>query len=121
MMLGQLADELFGGYMKYTRIARESGDEAAAEVMYSDVVESGKRAFLRDEEAVARFTEVRFPFADEALVEFALGIPVGYKIRDGERKVVLRRAAALLGVPEDLVGAPKKAAQYSSGVAKLVS
>jgi asparagine synthase (glutamine-hydrolysing) len=45
---------------------------------------------------------------------------VSFKIRDGLRKAVLRRAAAILGVPEEQVGAAKKAAQYSSGVQKLL-
>lgn len=119
MMLGQLADELFGGYMKYARAAVDSEDAAAA-MMHADVVASGQRAFIRDEEAVARFTEARFPFADGRLAAFALGIPVRYKIADGERKLVLRKAASILGLPEDLATAPKKAAQYSSGIAKLV-
>jgi asparagine synthase (glutamine-hydrolysing) len=120
IMLGQLADELFGGYMKYAKAAIES-EEAAAAMMRADVLSSGERAFIRDEEACARYSEARFPFADEELAAFALRVPVGYKIAGGERKVVLRRAAALLGLPEALVAAPKKAAQYSSGVAKLVS
>jgi asparagine synthase (glutamine-hydrolysing) len=42
-------------------------------------------------------------------------------LRDGVRKAVLRRAAVLLGVPEDLAEGAKKAAQYSSGVQKLVA
>jgi asparagine synthase (glutamine-hydrolysing) len=120
IMLGQLADELFGGYMKYSRAAAED-KKAAVEMMRLDVIESGQRAFVRDEEACARFTEVRFPFADPALASFALGLPLEYKVAGGERKVVLRRAATLLGLPDALAGAPKKAAQYSSGVAKLVS
>ena len=41
IMLGQLADELFGGYMKYARAAEES-EEAAAAMMLADVVASGR-------------------------------------------------------------------------------
>ncbi len=119
ILLGQLADELFGGYMKYARAATES--ENAAEMMRLDVVKSGQRAFVRDEQACARFTEARFPFADDSLASFALGMPLELKVMGGERKVALRRAASLLGLPEALAAAPKKAAQYSSGVAKLLS
>jgi len=119
IMLGQLADELFGGYMKYARAAKES-EEAAAAMMLADVVASGEKAFVRDEEACARFTEVRFPFADDKLASYALAIPMGYKVAGGERKVVLRKAALMLGLPDILAAAPKKAAQYSSGVSKLV-
>jgi len=48
-------------------------------------------------------------------------IPLAFKIREGVRKEILRRAALELGVPRELAVAPKKAAQYSSGVQKLVA
>lgn len=119
IMLGQLADELFGGYMKYAEKARES-ERAAAAMMKADIIAGGDVAFIRDEAACARFCEVRFPFADEKVASFGMSLPVGYKISGGDRKVVLRKAALMLGLPESLVTAPKKAAQYSSGVAKLI-
>lgn len=121
VLLGQLADELFGGYMKYARAARERGPQEAVSMMSADVRASGERAFIRDELAVAQHTEARFPFADDDLVRFASRIPFEQKVApDGERKLVLRRVASLLGLPDELADAPKKAAQYSSGVAKLV-
>jgi asparagine synthase (glutamine-hydrolysing) len=120
MLLGQLADELFGGYMKYA-IAGRKDEGAAAEMMAADVEASALRAFVRDEAACARFIEPRFPFADEGIVGLALGLPYSYKISGQQRKLVLRIAAAELGLPYALAQAPKKAAQYSSGIAKLVS
>lgn len=118
ILLGQLADELFGGYMKYSRAARED-EGAAAAMMLADVVASGGRAFIRDELACSSHVEASFPFADERVASFGVGLPVAYKIGGGERKVVLRRAAEILGLPGELSSAPKKAAQYSSGVARL--
>jgi len=118
ILLGQLADELFGGYMKYAVSARESAPSAAA-MMERDVA-SAERGFLRDELACSRFAEVRFPFADQAVVDLAVSLPLSYKIRGEERKAILRMAAVRLGLPEELAGAPKKAAQYSSGLSKLV-
>lgn len=120
ILLGQLADELFGGYMKYSLEEGRLGSRAAAEMMESDVRGSASRGFVRDESACSRYLEPRFPFADERLVREALGMPVSYKIRDGERKSVLREAALALGLPEELARSPKKAAQYSSGVLKLL-
>lgn len=119
VLLGQLADELFGGYMKYALAARRAPAEADA-MMRSDVAACGNGAFVRDEMACARFSEARFPFADASIASFAFGLPLHYKIAGGERKVVLRRAAELVGLPEPLANAPKKAAQYSSGISKLV-
>ena len=121
MLLGQLADELFGGYAKYEQALREGGDDAAASMMSKDLREYSFRGRVRDVAACGRWVEPRFPFEAREVVEFAANIPVAFKIRDGVRKAVLRRAALLLGVPEGIAGAPKKAAQYSSGVQKLLA
>ena len=120
ILLGQLADELFGGYMKYAVKAREEGAAAAERMMAGDVRACADRGFLRDEAACSASCEVRFPYADGRIASFAAGLPLDYKIRDGERKAVLRAAALELGLPEELASAPKKAAQFSSGASKLL-
>ncbi len=119
MLLGQLADELFGGYAKYADALKARGSGAAASMMSLDVQEYAARGRIRDVRA-CRLVQPRFPFEAKALVDFASGLPVSYKIRDGVRKAVLREAAIALGVPEAQAEAGKKAAQYSSGVQKLV-
>jgi len=120
ILLGQLADELFGGYMKYGIKAKEEGGAAAERMMREDVRACADRGFLRDEAACSASCEVRFPYADEWIASFASGLPLDYKIRDGERKAILRKAALELGLPDELAAAPKKAAQFSSGAAKLL-
>jgi len=120
ILLGQLADDLFGGYMKYAVKVREEGDAAAERMMAGDVRACADRGFLRDEAACSASCEVRFPYADESIASFAAGLPLEYKIRGGERKAVLRAAALELGLPEELASAPKKAAQFSSGASKLL-
>jgi asparagine synthase (glutamine-hydrolysing) len=121
ILLGQLADELFGGYRKYALRAREEGPGAAERMMHDDVRGCADRGFLRDEAACSEWAEARFPFADEVVASFAEALPLDYKIRGGERKAVLRAAALELGLPEELARAPKKAAQFSSGAAKILS
>jgi asparagine synthase (glutamine-hydrolysing) len=120
ILLGQLADELFGGYMKYAVKAREEGAAAAETMMAADVRACADRGFVRDEAACSASCEVRFPYADGRIASFAAGLPLEYKIKDGERKAVLRAAALELGLPEELASAPKKAAQFSSGASKLL-
>ena len=120
MLLGQLADEMFGGYAKYAEVLRLKGAGAAESMMGNDLKEYFSRGKVRDVAACGDLVEPRFPFEAEELQEFAASLPVSFKIRDGERKAVLRRAAIILGVPERVAGSPKKAAQYSSGVQKLV-
>jgi asparagine synthase (glutamine-hydrolysing) len=120
ILLGQLADELFGGYRKYALKAVEGGPAAAEKMMLDDVRACADRGFLRDEAACSESCEVRFPFADAGIASLAARLPLDYKIREGERKSVLRAAARVLGLPEELAAAPKKAAQFSSGAAKLL-
>ncbi len=119
IMLGQLADELFGGYAKYQATLTDAGEEAAAAIMDQDVREYQTRGLVRDVNACSRWLEPRFPFAEEELIELGRSIPVSFKIREGVRKAVLREAAVVLGIPGELVNAPKKAAQYSSGIQRI--
>jgi len=120
ILLGQLADELFGGYMKYVREYEARGGSAAQRLMEEDVARCGSAGLIRDEEACSRFVEPRFPFADESVAAFGLSLPASFKIVDGRRKYVLRGAARILGLPEEVAETPKKAAQYSSGILKLL-
>jgi asparagine synthase (glutamine-hydrolysing) len=119
IMLGQLADELFGGYAKYQAAVKDAGEEAAAAIMDLDVREYQAKGMARDVNACSRWLEPLFPFAEKEVVDLGRSIPVSYKIRGGVRKAVLREAAAVLGVPGELVNAAKKAAQYSSGIQKI--
>lgn len=120
LLLGQMADELFGGYAKYAGALESEGEDAAASMMDADIRGYAQRGRIRDVRAVSGWAEPRFPFDEEELVRFASTLPVSFKMRDGVRKAVLRKAAAILGVPAAQAEAGKKAAQYSSGVQKLL-
>ncbi len=65
--------------------------------------------------------ELRIPFLDQDLVEHALTIPEDMK-RNGEyKKLVLRKAAEKLGVPESIAWRKKVAAQYGSNFDKAIN
>lgn len=120
IMLGQLADELFGGYSKYQLALEERGPGHADELMREDIAGCASRGFIRDEAACSKWLEPRFPFADPRVIRAGFSMPVSFKVDGTRRKAVLREAASMLGVPKELVNAPKKAAQYSSGIQKLL-
>ncbi|MBI3860060.1 MAG: asparagine synthase [Thaumarchaeota archaeon] len=120
ILLGQMADELFGGYAKYKRALEESGETYATQMMSSDAEEYIERGMLRDTSACSRWVEPKFPYTDGSVAGLGESFPVSYKIRYGVRKAVLREAAMILGVPDGLASQAKKAAQYSSGVEKLL-
>lgn len=54
-----------------------------------------------DRNSMAWSVESRVPFLDYRLVEFAINLPVGYKLRDGRTKAVLRQG--LRGIVPDKV------------------
>lgn len=118
---GQGADELFAGYNRYLKsFEREELDE---ELRHD--IENMYHVNLQRDDAVsmANGVELRLPFLDKNLVEFALNIPVEYKIasaNDRIRKNILRDLAKDLGLPEEFAYRPKKAAQYGTGIDKIL-
>ena len=65
---------------------------------------------FNDRVSMAFSTELREPFLDYRLVELAFSLPLDYKIRNKQTKVVLREIASEYLV-DDLVFAPKRALQ----------
>jgi asparagine synthase (glutamine-hydrolysing) len=67
-----------------------------------------------DRMTMSASVEARVPFLDHRIVEFAVNLPAGMKLRLGERKVLLRRAvvdrlpAAVLTRPKQGFGMPMK-------------
>ncbi len=104
------ADEVFGGYDKYTRTANP------LEMMRSDLA----KMLVEDQEMV-RFAlgmGKRFcsPFLSESVLLFSDRLPLSLKVSEGRRKVLLREAASSIGLRSH--DRPKKAAQYSTGFMK---
>lgn len=65
---------------------------------------------FNDRISMAFSTELREPFLDYRLVEFAFSLPLEYKIREGQTKFMLREIASEY-LSDDLVFAPKRALQ----------
>ena len=65
---------------------------------------------FNDRISMMHSTELREPFLDYRLVEFAFSLPLDFKIKNGQTKFMLRKIAAEY-LAEDLVFAPKRALQ----------
>lgn len=52
--------------------------------------------------------EVRCPILDHVFVELVAGLPSSWKLRNGQRKYVLKKLAERLGVPPDVLHRPKQ-------------
>lgn len=60
-----------------------------------------------DKMCMAHSLELRVPFLDKKMMEFACGIPASYRIRGGETKAVMRHAANRT-LPDEWANRPKK-------------
>jgi asparagine synthase (glutamine-hydrolysing) len=125
LLAGQGADELFGGYQKYLTEYKKSGAEGVEQKMFIDIKNSYSTNFQRDNQVCAyHAVELRLPFIDRAVVDFALRLPIRFKINSSEdklRKQILRRVAHNIGIPSFIADKPKKAIQYTTGVTKALN
>ncbi|RLG09311.1 MAG: hypothetical protein DRN68_01865 [Thaumarchaeota archaeon] len=124
IVAGQGADELFGGYWKYVEMYKKIG-EKVNELIIRDLENLYITNLERDELAVASAKSTLItPYLTRRIYELSKSIELGMKLRKVNeeivRKWILRKAAETLGVPERLRLRPKKAAQYGSGVLKVV-
>ena len=125
---GQGADELFGGYNRYLKHFEENSLIDAYfsldEEIYHDIANMYHVNLERDDAvSMANGVELRVPFLDKDIIDLALDIPGKYKIKNSEdllRKHILRDVAKSMGVPDYIALRPKKAAQYGSGINKIL-
>jgi len=124
LLAGQGADELFGGYHRYLKIYESRGVKAVQKSMFDDVVMSHETNFQRDNMVCAfHRVELRLPYIDRKVVDFALSLPINLKIHsvdDPLRKRILRQVAKNLGIPGLVAERSKKAVQFATGVDKAL-
>ncbi|MDH5362580.1 MAG: asparagine synthase-related protein [Aigarchaeota archaeon] len=122
ILTGHVADELFGGYMKYAALSRDDAS-VAFQRMRADFLNLQRRDLERDFKACASNSlALRLPYSDTQLARYVLSLPTDLRVDvdSGARKLVLREAAGLLGCPQQIVDARKKAVQYSTGASKML-
>lgn len=121
---GQGADELFCGYERYENTLTNGGYRALCTEMLNDIVGLGATLPLYDQIGTVNRTQLFAPFADTSVVKFSLGIPIQLKLsKEGLkilRKHILRKLASKIGVPVQLLPNQKVAAQFGSGVARIM-
>jgi asparagine synthase (glutamine-hydrolysing) len=109
IITGQGADELFGGYARY------SESDTLEEDLARDFI--GLEAQARRDQGIAALhgTYLSMPYLDLRVVRAAQQIPAHEKVQGTRRKIPLRKVAER-HIPQDLAWHGKKAMQYGSGV-----
>lgn len=110
------SEEIFAGYERHEK-AKDINEECLAGL------KSMKERDLDRDEAITRYysLKLKLPFLDKELIDYALKIPGNYKITDGIKKLVLRKAAMKIGLSEKYAMRKKRAAQYGSRVDSAIS
>ena len=118
---GQGADELFGGYKRYLK---SFVDGTLNYDLRQDMSNMYHVNLERDDAcSMINGVELRLPFLDKKLVEIVLNIPDNKKIvsmHDDMRKSILRKLAFEEGLDYEIAYRPKKAAQYGTGIDKIL-
>lgn len=118
---GQGADELFGGYKRYNQ---SFIDGTLNYDIRRDMSNMHHVNLERDDAcSMLNSVELRLPFLDKTLVELVLNIPDNKKIvsmHDDMRKSILRKIAFEGGLDYEIAYRPKKAAQYGTGIDKIL-
>ncbi len=115
LLSGQGADELFGGYARYSSMSPEELGEARIADLKSLLFEG----YLREVRMAQGFGKTLVcPYLDPKVIEAGLCIPTEELFGEMGNKQPLRSIAQGMGL--SAARAPKKAAQYGSGVMKAM-
>jgi asparagine synthase (glutamine-hydrolysing) len=121
---GQGADELFGGYSWYPKIAEKLGYSQLQTHMREDLLLLYKETLEREDKiTMAHSIEMREPYLDTNVIRVALAMDIKLNVRgvnDGFGKHVHRKAAVKLGIPYDIAYRVKEAAQHGSGIHDVI-
>ena len=135
LLSGLGADEIFGGYTRHATAFSRKNYDGLIEELKLDFKRLGKRNLGRDDRVLSHWgKEVRYPFLDEDLVGWALGLPVWEKCGYGQdpspsaerqhcpdhepAKALLRLLAWELGMTGVAVER-KRAIQFGARTAKM--
>lgn len=124
LVSGQGPDELFAGYARYETSYKESGAEKVREELWSDFSITHEANIARDERAIEYHgVETFFPYLDLKFSDIALSTPVKFLLDPDlspNRKILFRKLAKRIGLPDNIADAQKHATQYSSGSSEVL-
>jgi asparagine synthase (glutamine-hydrolysing) len=109
VLTGIGTEEIFAGFKQWDKT------KTIEELCLEKTFTIHKRDIYRDYRLAKYFhMDIIMPFLNLNLVKYALQIPVKFKINDGFKKQIWRKASQYLGVPEEFAFRPNKSTQYGS-------
>jgi len=118
---GQGAEELFGGYERHL-ISFKKNKSETTKLLMKELCELDKTNLERNS-LIAKYVDVNlaYPFLEKEVIEVAMAIPIEEKIDiNGNKKIIFHEIAKEIGIPEIAYKRHKKAAQYGSGIHKML-
>lgn len=136
VLSGQGPDEMFGGYARYLPVLSKEGYPGLEKLLKKDTAEL-KDEIIKIDRAICEYNGVslRNPFLTDDFVKYGLSIDVKQRLWSGktkpeypcekhEGKYVIRKFCEKIAaeeiLPKEIVWRPKKAAQYGSGIHKVL-
>lgn len=109
---GNLKDELLGynPFVAYEKAALEfANQDRVQKLLYTDMTVLLPNTYLEkvDKATMLCSIEARVPFLDNELVELALSIPSSLKVKNKEKKYLLKKALKGM-VPDEILYGPKR-------------
>ncbi|MCX6709701.1 MAG: asparagine synthase-related protein, partial [Candidatus Woesearchaeota archaeon] len=112
------SEEIFAGYERHLKSLKWGDVNAECRAGLHSMY---KRDIMRDFPlAESLGMRIMTPFLDEEIIRFGMGLSPVLKINDSEKKIIVRKSALLMGIPEKIAGRKKRAAQYGSGFDKIL-
>ena len=109
------SEEIFAGYQRHAEALQQSNYEALHKECWSGLKNMWSRDLVRDFTIAKNLgLELRTPFLDKEVIQYAMSIHPMYKIDKNDKKLILRDAAEFIGLKKEFAWRKKKAAQYGS-------
>jgi len=116
IVVGQGPDEMLGGYKRYLKMNKND----AIKEMNSDAKSLFDIKWLQNRETLKYFDKNIFlPYLDKEIVEFCKKMSYNLRINI-TGKYILRKLAENLGISREISFRSKKAAQYGTGIMKVM-